>query len=192
MANLQSYQTPGSCPSKKPAGTFVDLYLTCTCEMDATPQTEAALNAGTDPGDTVTFAENFDFTSAPAGKGYWRKFTVLANKNKFDVTKVGEEGAEALTSGLTFTLPGTYAEEVEFAKCLTEMSGCLSAMMRPRGSTLMEGIGIKELPATVDTITLDGGEKSGDQNSGVYRLKYDAEPWFIDPTAFPIDVTPNP
>ncbi len=192
MCNLQNFQTAGACPTKLPAGTEIDLYVTCASELAGWPQTVFELSAGTAPGDTVQLAETFDFTGAPAGTGYWRRFTAVVNKNKFEVIKVGDEGAESLTAALNFMVTGTNKDEVEFANLLTMMSGCIVAMMRPRGSTYMEGVGVKSLPAVIESITLDGGEKAGDLNSGVYRLKYDGTPWFYDDATLLIDETPNP
>lgn len=194
MATLKVFQVPGTCPAKLPAGTEIEVYITCSCELAGFPRTKYVMDPilNINPGDTVELGENFSFAGAPSGTGYWRKYIAVVNKNKVDVTKIGEEGSEALSAGITFTIAGTSKEQVEFSDTLVKLSGCLVAMIRPRGSVLMEGIGTKGLPATVDTVTMDGGEKAGDPNNAVYRMKTDATPWFINDTTYPIDVTPNP
>ena len=56
-----------------PAGTDIDLYYTCECELNGFPQTEYQLNSTTNLGDRLLLAEAFDFSTAPVGQGYWRR-----------------------------------------------------------------------------------------------------------------------
>lgn len=179
------------CGKTDPPGTEVDFYYTCSCELADWPQTAKELaSPGTAPGDSVRLGEAFDFTGAPTGEGYWRKATALVDKGGINMGVEGEVGAQALFSGARWYLKGTDAIKAEFAKDLTNASGCLIVMLKPRESADFAVCGTKAVPAVVESIEFDSGEKVGDLNGSAYKLRANTNLHYYAET-LGVDVTPN-
>lgn len=180
------------CGTTYPPGMEVDVYYTCSCELADWPQTLEELAApGTNPGDSVTLGEAFDFTGAGSGFGYWRKATALVDRGGASMGVEGEVGAQALFSGSRFFIKGTEAEKAEFAKNLVSASGCLIIMQKPRQSTDYIVCGTKAVPAVVETVDFNTGEKVGDANGSAYAVRANTNLQYY-PQALGVDVTPLP
>ena len=94
LSNLTSAQ----CGVANPAGTEVDLYYTCSCELNAWPKTrwEVVTAASGTPaeGDTMILDEPFSFSGAPSGSGYWRKATIIVDTGAITDAVEGEVGGQ--------------------------------------------------------------------------------------------------
>jgi len=180
------------CGQKLPPGTEVDIYYTCICELNGYPQTAKQLAVGDPlPGDSVRLAEPFDFTTAESGEGYWRKARILINTGGVKWDKEGDLGGEGFMSAFRFFIIGSEAEQIEFSVNLLKASGCIAMMIKQREATEMTVIGTDKIPAYVESIAGDGGEKNGDLNGAAYSIKFDSYLLKYDDGTHGIDVTPN-
>jgi hypothetical protein len=160
--------TAAQCGSQAQAGTEVDLYYTCSCELAGWPATKAD-NGGTADGDTKILDEPFDFTGAATGTGYWRKATIVIDTGSIDDALEGEVGGQGFKSSIPFRIKGTDAEQLEFADNLVAYSGCLVAMLRDRKSNLRV-LGTKSIPASVESVAGTTGKKNGETTGFDYVL----------------------
>lgn len=186
MANLKNLTV--DCGNQMPPGTIIDLYYTCSCELNAFPGTLTTTN----PGDSVTLDGPFDFTGAATGEGYWRKTQMLINTGGIKQVVEGEVGGQGLMASGRFFIVGTEAEQAEFAENMVKASGCLVLMMKQRESDMMRVIGSKDIPAVVESIEFDGGEKIGDRNGAAYSIKAETGIRYYDDATHGINVTPAP
>lgn len=195
LANMSS-----TCGTPNPPGTKSKLRLTVKGELTGWPQTVAALKeAANDPadpvlqGDTKRFGENFDFSNASSGRGFWREFDILVDTGNLQFELEGEVGGQGYKSMIPFTIIGTEAEKLEFADTVAAYSGCLVASITGRNNVSYI-VGNPDIPAVVDTATGASGTKNGERNATdfVVRASTGYTPMTIDAAAFPFKTTPNP
>lgn len=193
LNNLTSVQ----CGTPTPAGTEVDLYYTCSCELASWPGTkyDTVIAASGTPaeGDTKILDEPFDFTGAASGTGYWRKATIVVDSGAINDTLEGEVGGQGFKNSLPFKVKGSNAEQLEFADNMAAYSGCLVAMLRDRNDNLRV-LGNKGVPAYVESAEGTTGLKNGESNGFDYVLSAGTgktAPIYDDAT-HGIDITPNP
>lgn len=157
------------CGKKNLAGTEIDLWYTCSCELTGFPRTKAVIDGTTVPADTKLLDEPFDFSNAPAGEGYWRHTKVVVDTAAITDTLEGEVGGQAYKNGLPFFLAGTDAENLAFADAMAIYSGCLIFMMKDA----MENhrvIGKTGRPASAESIEGTTGLKNGDRRGFAYTM----------------------
>lgn len=193
MCDLRNLtETGANCFNKVAPGTEIDLYYTCICELNGFPRTITENGGWSAQGDDVRLSEAFDFSLAASGAGYWRLAKILVDTGGVKMGVEGELGGQSPFSELRFFIVGTDAAQVEFAENLVSTSGYISAMIRQRQVNDYNVIGRPELPAYVQSLEMDSGEKSGDRRGGAYVLRYPGPLFFYDATLYGIDVTPNP
>ena len=165
--------TGKQCGTPNPAGTEVDLYYTCSCELAAWPKTrfEVVTAAAGTPveGDTKILDEPFNFTGAASGLGYWRKATIIVDTGALNDTLEGEIGGQGYKGSIPFSIKGTGAEQLEFADNLAAYSGCLVAMLKDRNQNTRV-VGTKGIPAAVESAEGTTGLKNGEKNGFDYVL----------------------
>ena len=193
MCDLRNLVEPGlGCLHKVAPGTEINLYYTCICELNGFPQTVTEASGWTAHGDDVLLSGPFDFSTAPAGAGYWRQARILVDTGGIKMGVEGEVGGQSPYSEVRFFITGTAKEQIEFAENLVATSGFLSAMIKQRQISEYNVIGTPNLPAYIQSLEIDGGEKSGDRRGGAYVLRYPGTLLFYDADTHGIDVTPNP
>lgn len=175
-----------ACGTTNPPGVEVDFYYTCTCELDSWP---ALSGTGTDG--QVRLNAAFDFSSAPSGEGYWRKTTAVVDKSAFSMGVEGEVGGQALFSGGAFYIKGTESDKAEFALDMVNSSGCLSIAIKARNSTDWTIVGSKAVPAFVESLDFNSGQKVGDTNGAAYAVRANTQLYYYA-DSLGIDTTPNP
>lgn len=183
--------TGAQCGNQTPPGTEVDLYYTCTCEMNGFPATLAD-GGGTVLGDKFKLNEPFDFSTAPVGSGYWRQTKLLVDTGAFKALIEGELGGQSGMSQIRGFLIGSDAERAEVMDNFRRYSGCLSLMIKGKDAARSVVIGKPSIPAQVESAEMDSGEKAGDKNGTAYVFKASHLPYYYDDATDGIDVTPNP
>ena len=166
MPNLVSMAR--ACNKKAIAGVRSVLYITLIDELTGWPQTAAELG-GSDPGDTKILGEAFDFTGAPAGKGYWRTFPILVDTGAVNNESAGEVGSLIINNRLPFFILGSEAEQLEAIDCFVQYSGCMIAMIAGKNKKYYV-MGNPDDPVWVQEITGGTGTAPGDRNGHQYTL----------------------
>lgn len=154
------------CGTKAPPGVEVDMYVTCSCELNGFP----ALTGTGEDGD-VRLSEAFDFTGADPGEGYFRQYTAVVDKNGFSMGFEGEVGSEALFANAAFYIKGTDSTRAQFANDIIQGSGCLVILMKPRTSDDYVVIGSVAVPAFIESLDFNSGQKTGDSNGAAYSIR---------------------
>ncbi len=191
MTKLKSF---AKAKQQRPPGLRAELLITYAPELAAWPRTKAEISATGANGETVILDEPFDFSTAPAGEGYWRKYNIIVSSAKLDDTIEGELGGQGIYSMLAFQLAGTAAEEIEFANLLVAGSGCFIAAISDKNGQYRILGNLTDPAYIVSGGILSSGAKIGDVKGGTYTLRSDtgyASPIY-DANTHGFDLTPNP
>lgn len=169
------------CAANQP-GTKQTGYMVPASEVTAMPD----YSSGTAEGDYVRASDDFDFTGAGTGKGFFRSFPMLINKNSYSVTAVGGIGSKGWKETFTFVIAGLNAEQLEWATRILNIPGvwlCTDKM------SVVHVIGRKDDPAFVETI--EGSTGDGPESERILTVTvsgYSARPIVYSGA---IDITPN-
>lgn len=174
------------CGTKEPPGVEIQIAYTCSCEVTAFPAT-----TGIDPDGDVRLAAAFDFSGAESGEGYWRTATAVVDKSGFNMGMEGEVGAEALFAGAAFYIKGTNSSRAQFALDMVNASGCLLFALKPRKGADYAIIGSKAVPAFVESVDFNSGQKVGDTNGSAYAIRANTNVYYYD-EGLGLDLVPNP
>jgi hypothetical protein len=168
-------------------GTEVMVYVTNASEIKSEPKSKAqVVNTNTALGDTNIIAEKYDFTGAPAGKGYFRGMRVISDTGEIHTDLTVKDATNKIKNTFKFKLKGFSAAEKEFAELLAGSSG-LVLLIEDRNGVIHE-FGRKKMPATV--LSAKGG--AGNEFRGFeYELEYMGRVVRTYPNDLDIDVTPN-
>lgn len=181
--------TSGNCGKTVSAGTTAVLYLTSAEELNGFPQTQFEKTAATTPGAKLTLDDAFDFSTAPVGKGYWRKYPIMIDYSMIEAKTAGELGNISFGNNLPFFLIGTNAEVREFA--MTIANCCIVALIETREGEISV-IGRDNDPAHVSEITISTQKKVGESSGAAFNLQCNnGKPWYTYPKSLGIDVLPN-
>jgi hypothetical protein len=137
-------------------------------------------------GDYVRATEDFDFSGAATGKGFWRSFPMLINKNSYSVTAQGGIGSKGWKETFTFVLAGINAQQLEFVTRMLNIPGlflCTDKVGK------VHVIGRKDDPAYVETV--EGTTGDGPESERIITVTVSgntARPMIYEGA---IDVTPN-
>jgi len=137
-------------------------------------------------GDYVTSTDDFDFSGAGSGKGYWRSFPILIDKGSYNLAAVGGKGSKQWKESFTFVIQGLDAEQIEFA---TRMLNIPSVWLCTDKAGVVHVIGRKDEAAFVETS--EGGTGEGPEGERIITVTvsaYTARPLVYEG---PIDTTPN-
>jgi len=127
-----------------------------------------------------------DFTlSTTAGKGFFRAFPILINKNSYAITAVGGIGSKGWKETFTFVLAGINEQQLEFATRMLNIPGVFLATDKVGK---VHVIGRKDDPAYVETV--EGTTGDGPESERIITVTVSANtsrPMIYTGT---IDVTP--
>jgi hypothetical protein len=137
-------------------------------------------------GDFVIATEDFDFTGAGTGKGFFRSFPMLINKNSYTLSAVGGVGSKGWKETFTFVVAGVNAQQLEF---VTRMLNIPSVFLVTDKVGVVHTIGRKDDPAYIETV--EGGTGNGPEAERIITVTvsgYTSRPMVYQGI---IDVTPN-
>lgn len=137
-------------------------------------------------GDYVLADEDFDFTGAGTGKGYWRGFPILINKNSYSITAVGGVGSKGWKETFTFVLAGINEQQLEF---ITRLLNIPTVHLCTDKVGKVHVIGRKDDPAYVETV--EGTTGDGPESERIITVTvsgYTSRPMIYTGA---IDTTPN-
>lgn len=175
IANL----TAVPCDTNTP-GTTQTGYMIPTSEIT----TDAAYTADTDEGDYV-IADTAHVLSTTVGKGFFRSFPMLINKNSYAISAVGGIGSKGWKETFTFVLAGVNEQQLEFATRMLNIPGqwlCTDKVGK------VHVIGRKNDPAYVETA--EGTTGDGPETERIITVTvsgYTARPMILTAA---IDTTP--
>lgn len=168
------------CGNNTPGTTQVG-YMTPASELAADPD---YVNT-TVEGDYVRVTEDFDFTGAGSGNGYFRSFPMLINKNSYAVAATGAVGSKGWKETFTFVLAGLNEQQLEFATRILNIPGvwlCTDKVGK------VHTIGRKNDPAYVET--MEGTTGDGPETERILTVSvsgYTSRPMFYEGA---INITP--
>jgi hypothetical protein len=176
------------CDSLNISGIEVDIWFSCAKEHAKTPRSKAQMPTPTNaPGDKNRIGENYDFTGAPAGEGYWRKMTVIADTGMVDTKGAVKDGTTSISNDVKFKLKSFGPVEKEFAENVAACCGMV--LLVTDKNTVTHEIGTPRNPATVSKF--EGGT-GGDFRGFDYEIMSKGRtPRTFDLMLFPLDITPN-
>lgn len=180
------------CGVRKSPGTLITFYYTCTCELNGYPVTRA-VNGGVAAGDTKILDAPFDFSTAPAGEGYWREAQGLIDTGKVNDLLQGEVGGQGFDNMFSIFIEGTAAAQLEWADDMVAHSGCLMFLVPDRNGNF-RCLGHPDQPVVVEPgVDISTGEKNGDRVGGQWTFKCPSGVTapIYDATTHGIDITPN-
>jgi hypothetical protein len=137
-------------------------------------------------GDFVKTTGDFSFSGAPVGKGYFREFPMLINKNSYSLSAVGGVGSKGWKETFTFVIAGVNAQQLEF---VTRMLNIPGVFLVTDKVGVVHVIGRKDDPAYVETV--EGGTGDGPESERILTVTvsgYTSRPMVYSGT---IDITPN-
>ncbi len=177
IAALTAVPCGDNTPGTKQVG-----YMVPSSEVTAMPDYMAFAAEG----DYVRATEDFDFTGAGTGKGFWRQFPMLINKNSYALSAVGGIGSKGWKETFTFVLAGVNAQQLEFVTRLLNIPGvflCTDKVGK------VHVIGRKDDPAYVETA--EGSTGDGPESERIITVTvsgYTSRPMLYEGT---IDLTAN-
>jgi hypothetical protein len=137
-------------------------------------------------GDFVKATADFDFTAAGSGKGYFRSFPMLINKNSYSLSAVGGIGSKGWKETFTFAIAGLNAQQLEFVTRQLNIPGVFLCTDK---AGVVHVIGRKDDPAYVETV--EGGTGDGPESERILTVTvsgYTSRPMVYTGE---IDTTPN-
>lgn len=164
-------------------GTKQTGYTVPVSEITADPDYAST----TAEGDYVLTDSDYDFTGAATGKGYWRSFPMLINKNSYAISAVGGIGSKGWKETFTFVLAGMNEQQLEFA---TKSLNIPSAWLCTDKVGKVHVIGRKDDPAYIETV--EGSTGDGPESERIITVTVSA--YTSRPMIYvgAIDTTPNP
>lgn len=181
-----------ACGQKKTPGTQLEVLFTLQEELNGFPATVAA-GGGTAAGDSKRLGEAFDFSLAPAGKGFWRTAKILVDSGDLRWTLEGDPGGQGVNNTLPFFIEGALPEQLEALDCFLQYSGCLLLSIEGRNGVNYV-IGDQKMGVYVRSAEGGLGTANGEQHGTAYEFYWPkgVTPFTIDPVTYPFDLTPNP
>lgn len=169
-------------------GTEMEIYFTCSSELKNDPRSRSEMPSPTGvAGETNEIGENYDFTGAPTGEGFWRKMTIIADTGMIETKGGTKDGTTKIDNTFKFKLKGFGKVEKEFAEKLTGCCGLV--MIIPDKTGVVHELGRKKSPATVPSFN---GGTGGDFRGFDYEVMASGRtPRTINLTTFSLDLTPN-
>lgn len=143
------------CASNAP-GTKQTAYIVPASEITVMPPYVGT----TDEGDYVVASTAFDFTGAGTGKGYFRSFPVLIDRNSYSIEAQGGIGSKSWKETFNFVILGVNEEQLEFATRLLNIP-CVFLIEDRNGKVHV--IGRKDDPAYVESATGSTGASPTDE-----------------------------
>lgn len=181
------------CDSLNVGGVEVDVYYTCVDELAADPKSTAEVKKMMTPaqvpavGDENRIGENYSFAGAGAGKGYWRKMTVISDTGMIETNGTRKEDTVKIENNFKFKLKGFGAVEKEFAERVAACCGMSYIIVDKNG--VAHELGRKSAPATLNTFK---GGTGGDFRGFEYDIMQNGKtPRTLDLLAYPLDTIPN-
>jgi len=150
------------CGDLNPPGLAVRLYVVHKDDIDTFPLRKIT----TGPGDSVTLDGDIVLV---AGKK-WAIVDIVSNSGKVIDTLVGAAGAKAFESTLDGIIPTTDAVVLEWMEC--NANGCLVILAKEKSGQIRV-LGSKDLPAILETATIDTGAATGDTRGATIQIKAD-------------------
>lgn len=155
----------GSC-GLNAAGTTLTGYMCPAEEFNGFPTFNAAVTAG--DGKTVELSGNFSFTGAGTGKGYFREFTLVSEKNSVERKAVGGRGSKSIEETYTFYIAGMNAQHVEWMRDQLNIPGVW--LIKDKNG-VVHCLGSKEDPAYLEEATQSSGQAATDERGTQYVIR---------------------
>jgi hypothetical protein len=176
------------CSSLNIGGLEVGIYFTCASELANVPKTKKKL--GITPsllGHENLIGEDYSFTGAPVGEGYWRKLSAIDETPMLDFSLTKKDGTSKAENKIQFSTKGISAIDKEFSARFAACCDMVFIVIDREG--VAHEIGTKNNPASV--VKLDGSS-GGDFRGIKYEImSHGMVPRTIDLVEFPLDTTPN-
>jgi hypothetical protein len=187
--------TDASCGTNNAAGTEVDLYLVPREEITTFPDTKAVTDPGGPgatplPGEEMIYVDNIVLDAVIANKGYFRKYSLVVDKNEVASKLSGEIGSMSWENGLKGFIAGSSPEMLQEIRNWARCSCGLVALIGLRDGKVV-GLGKPTRPLFLIAAEIKTGLKAGDPHGGDFEFKAtDGEPFYEYRGA--IDRTPTP
>jgi hypothetical protein len=116
-------------------------------------------------GDYVRATDNFDFTGAGTGYGFFRSFPILIDKGAYKLEAVGGKGSKQWKESFSFTIQGIDAAQLEFTTRMLNIPGVFLCTDK---NSKVHAIGRKNEAAFVESS--EGGSGEGPEGERVINV----------------------
>lgn len=148
------------CGTPNPAGTTIPGYWVEASKIDTFP----GFLTTTNPGDSITLDGDITLLATEA----FKKIEIIQDTGEVKDTLVGPVGGKSFDNMYTFSIGGSNAEQLEFAKCTA--NACVVIIVKDKAG-VFRVIGTKELPARIDTAEVSTGLGADSLRGGAYVAK---------------------